>query len=307
MRLANLSIIGCLLCVGPASAADLYALEGPIPAITEPGGFEARFARESVVPSSSWFVGLGGSFNTVDFDQDMYAAGTGDVYEGDTLVAVGQASGPANPRHGNELTLAPAAQLGYFAHLGASNWMLGAKFLYQYSAATASTRDIVPQYGTLDTIDGPDTFTGNVVIGSYRTRLNHEIAFMPFVGHSFARSYIYLGAGPALFQTKTNIDNATGFADYDGMRTNVTGTPVDFESSQWTWGGAAQIGLAYYLNRNWFLDFNYTYARSAEFTSNFSSPFSHTTLGYQVVGDLFVSPSQRVTDQSFMITVNRGF
>ena len=30
-------------------------------------------------------------------------------------------------------------------------------------------------------------------------------------------------------------------------------------------------------------------------------------LGYQVIGTLFVSPTQRVTDQSVSISINRGF
>ncbi len=206
-------------------------------------------AEEPIVQRSSWFVGLGGSFNTVNFDQDMFVSGVGSVYQGGTLVAVGQAGGPAGPRQGNELTLAPAVQLGYFAHFAANDWLWGAKFLYQYPAATATTRDIDPQAGMLTTVSGPDSFTGHVVIGSYRTRLNHEFAFMPFVGHSFARSYVYLGAGPALFATQTKIDNAVGFADVNGMHADATGTADNFASSQWVWGGAAQVGLAYYLDR----------------------------------------------------------
>lgn len=149
-----------------------------------------------------------------------------------------------------ELTFAPAVQLGYLARFAANDWLWGAKFLYKYPAAVATTPDIDPQAGALTTIYGPDSFTGHVAIGSYRTRLNHEIAFMPIIGRSFARTYVYLGAGPALFGTETKIDNATGFADYNGTRTNVTGTPDNFASSQWVWGGAAQIGLAYYLNQD---------------------------------------------------------
>jgi len=159
----------------------------------------------------------------------------------------------------------------------------------------------------LETVSGPDSFTGNVVIGSYRTRLDHEIAFMPFIGHSFARSYVYLGAGPALFATQTKINNAIGFADHNGVRGDVTGTPVNFASSEWVWGGAAQIGLTYYLDHDWFVDLNYTYARSAKFTDNFSAPYASTSQGYDIVGTLYVSPSQRVTNQSFTVFINRRF
>jgi outer membrane protein W len=264
-------------------------------------------AEEPSVPNSSWFGGLGGSFHIANFDQDMFASGVGNVYQGGTLVAVGGAGGPAHPRLNAQLALAAEAQLGYFTHFAASNWLWGAKLLYQYPATTASTRDIDPQVGALTTVSGPDSFTGNVVIGRYRTRLDHEIAFMPFIGHAFARSYVYLGAGPALFATQTNVDNAIGFADVNGVHHDVTGTPVSFASSQWVWGGAAQIGVAYSLDHGWFLDFNYTYARTGEFTSNFSAPFSSFSGGYQTIGTLFISPTQRITDQSFSISINKGF
>ena len=243
----------------------------------------------------------------MNFDQDMFASGVGNVYQTGTLIAVGEAGGPANPRQDTQLTFAPAAQLGYFAHFGASNWLWGAKVVYRYVDATATTPDIDPQAGTLTTVSGPNTFTGHVVIGSYRTRLTHEIAFVPIIGHSLARSYVYLGAGPALFRTETKIDNAIGFAHLNGLVADVTGAGDYFASSQWVWGGVAQIGLSYYFDRNWIVDFNYSYAQTAKFKSNFSAPFASTSAGYSFTGTLFVSPSQRLTDQSFTVSINMGF
>jgi opacity protein-like surface antigen len=116
-----------------------------------------------------------------------------------------------------------------------------------------------------------------------------------------------MGAGPALFGTETKIDNAIGFADVNGMHADATGAPLNFASSDWVWGGAVQIGLNYFLDRNWFVDFNYTYARSAKFKSNFSAPFASSSLGYDIYGTLFVAPSQRVTDQSVSVSINRRF
>ncbi len=264
-------------------------------------------AEESIVPWSSWFVGFGGSFSTANFNQDMFASGVGNVYQGGTLVAVGEAGGPANPHQSTQLTFAPAAQLGYFAHFGASNWLWGAKVFYRYLDATATTSDIDPQAGMLTTVSGTDSFTGHVVIGSYRTLLKHEIAFVPFIGRSIARGYVYLGAGPALFATETKIDNAIGFAHFNGTVADVTGTGDNFASSQWVWGGVAQIGLTYYLDDNWFLDLNYSYARTAEFESDFSAPFASTSAGYYFTGTLFVSPSQHVTDQFVTLSINSRF
>jgi hypothetical protein len=145
-------------------------------------------AQDSIVPQSGWFAGAGGSFNSANFDQDLFANGVGDVFLGSTRVATGAAGGPANPREETESTLAPEAQLGYFAHFGASDWLWGGKVVYRYVDATATTLDIAPQAGALRTLSGTDSFTGNVVIGSYRTKLEHEFAFIPFIGHSFARS-----------------------------------------------------------------------------------------------------------------------
>jgi len=60
------------------------------------------------------------------------------------------------------------------------------------------------------------------------------------------------------------------------------------------------------MDHNWFMDLNYTYARSAKFKSNFSAPFASTTFGYDVVGTLYVAPSQRVTDQSVSVSIGKA-
>lgn len=264
-------------------------------------------AEEPLVPRAGWFAGLGGSLNGVDFDQDLFAAGIGAVYVGSTLVAAGGAGGPAASRQHTEWALAPEAQLGYFAHFEASDWLWGGKVVYRYVNASARTSDIAPQTGELKTISGPDTFTGNVVIGAYRSKLEHLFAFMPFIGHSFARSTVYLGAGPALLGTQTNVDNAVGFADVNGLHGDATGAPANYSSSQWVWGLAAQIGLTYFLDQDWFFDVNYTYTRSENFKSHFSSPFQGQTPPYSDVGILFVDPSERLTDQSLSVSINRRF
>ena len=157
-------------------------------------------AEEPIVPQAGWFAGLGGSFNSANFDQDMFANGVGNVFSGTKMVATGAAGGPADPRENTEWTLAPEAQLGYFAHFAASNWRWGGKS----STDTWTRRQLCstsPPRPELHTVSGPDLLMGNVVIGSYRTKLDHEFAFMPFIGHSFTRSYVYMGAGPALFGT----------------------------------------------------------------------------------------------------------
>jgi len=71
MRISGTYFAAALAFAGPASAADLYTVEEPIPAITEPGGFEARWQVNAAVylfaPSLEGTVGVGG-LPTVDID-----------------------------------------------------------------------------------------------------------------------------------------------------------------------------------------------------------------------------------------------
>ena len=127
------------------------------------------------------------------------------VYSGSTLIASGQAGGPANPFHDTQSTFAPEAQAGYFSHFANSSWLWGVKFRYKYLGVTSTDRLAdSPQTGSFTNTGAAPaatSFTGNVVIQSSQTRLNHELAFLAFLGHSFANTNVYLGAGPALFGT----------------------------------------------------------------------------------------------------------
>jgi len=71
MRISGTYFAIALAFAGPASAADLYTVDEPIPAITEPGGFEARWQVNTAVylfaPSLKGTVGVGG-LPTVDVD-----------------------------------------------------------------------------------------------------------------------------------------------------------------------------------------------------------------------------------------------
>jgi hypothetical protein len=71
MRKLGFHFLLTLALVGPAAAADLYPVEEPLPAMTEPGGFEARWQVAAAVylfaPSLEGTVGVGG-LPTVDVD-----------------------------------------------------------------------------------------------------------------------------------------------------------------------------------------------------------------------------------------------
>lgn len=265
------------------------------------------------VPQSALFGGLGGSYNSVNFDQNINLTGVSNVYSDSLLLASGQATGPVTPFNDTDSTFAPDAQIGYFIHFPCSNFLGGIKFNYQYLGLTFNDNNLVaPQVGTLTNTENAPTdteFTGHALIGSVQTEVTHEMTLMPFIGESFKRSYVYLGVGPALFDTKENIYNVTGYADINGTHMDVSGTPQNFSDSDWMWGGAAQVGMTYYVSPTWFLDLNYTYAITGRDKINYSAPFSNTTAGtpYNTVGNLYGDTNQRIIAQGLTLTINKSF
>jgi hypothetical protein len=265
---------------------------------------EPDYPSQSIVPQAGFFVGLGGSYNSVKVDQDIGGNATSQVFDGSTLAAFGKAGGPAASFHDTDSNLAPDGQLGYFNRFNDSLWLWGAKFSYKYLGTDLATnRDILPQSGSfttkapvLDLVPGTTTnFKGNVVIGSSQTSIDQQMAFMPFIGRSFKNSYVYFGAGPALFDTHSRISNAIGFADINGQHLDLTGAPFSFSSSEWVWGGAAQVGMNYFLSPTWYLDMNYTFAMSASFDANYSARFSNVNNGLTTTGLAKLDSSERVT------------
>ncbi len=262
-------------------------------------------------PASAFFVGIGGSYNSVKLDQYLDPLiGTTDIYNGATLVATGTADGPALPFHNTQSTFAPEVQLGYFSHFSAQEWLWGAKFSYKYVSLTATDSDIVsPQFGTLTAVTGEGIgFTGRATIAAVQTQVRHELDLIPFIGHSFKNSHFYLGIGPSIFDTQTNIDNVTGFADIDGTHADVSGAPTSFDSAKWMWGGVAQIGMTYFIDPTWFLDFNYTYSMTPHNQTDYFAPFSGTLAnGYTKSGTLSGTSTQYITVQAVALSINKVF
>jgi opacity protein-like surface antigen len=264
------------------------------------------------MPLSGFYIGFGGSYNATNLNQDLTGISRDTVVSiGGIPVATGQAGGPAAPFDGSGTGLAPEGQLGYFSSFGGSPWLWGFKGLYQYLDLAISDTSVVPQTGLLTTtIFGVDAYVGNIQIAAARTQVNHELAFMPFIGHAFSNGFLYAGAGPVLFNVETNIDNVIGYADVNGVHTNFTGAPVSFSGSNWVWGGAVQIGATYFLTSSWFIDLNYTYARTGEFTQTFSAPFSSVVpgvAGFTTAGTANVTVSDEITTQTVNLSINTTF
>jgi hypothetical protein len=86
----------CLLAFSASTfAADLRPLAAPAP----------------TGPRTGFFIGLGGSYNSVKFDQDIYAVGVSNAFAGSVLAASGVAQGPSPPIHDTRSTLAPEGQV----------------------------------------------------------------------------------------------------------------------------------------------------------------------------------------------------
>jgi opacity protein-like surface antigen len=125
---------------------------------------------------------------------------------------------------------------------------------------------IIPQNGTgTNLTKTPPTtgpITGFVQISPAEVNLKHSAC----TGHAFANVTLYAGGGPALFGVEINCFNGIPFAVPPSGNTFAASVPLTALNDDWMWGGAAQVGTTYAFARGWFLDFAYTYARSANFT-----------------------------------------
>lgn len=82
----------------------------------------------------------------------------------------------------------------------------------------------------------------------------------------------------------------------------------DYSTSKWMWGGAAEIGMAYYINPTWFVDVNYSYAITKKYANHHTSPFSNSTSGFSTSsGSFSFNMSQQVTAQAVKISINKVF
>jgi opacity protein-like surface antigen len=266
-------------------------------------------AFAQAVPKKAFYIGLGGGANVTNFsDQSITAIGVSNASNTTTgaHVASGSAGGPPiNLGLDSDTSFSPVVQAGYFQQIMDTRWLWGAKFSYSYvHSKSTSNAFLIPQFGSF----GATAFTGNAVARSFQAGVDHQLAFIPYVGYLFDRSYIYLGVGPTMSRVKTRIDDLIGFADINGSRTDISGTAQTFTSGGWIVGGAVTIGTTYFLDQSWFLDFNYTYGATAKKTASYYSTFlnvnpnNNTTYNGSLIGNSVGSSST----QSFAVTINKA-
>ena len=294
---------------------------------------ETNSSFEANLDKGNFFGGLGLSANRAQVSQQLSATSYSDLYENSLLVAYGSSGGDAASYDGSNFTFSPEIQLGYVKHFANSRWLWGSKFSYQNVGLTSTDQNIdsIPAeiltrapvgysagpYGT-----PPDNLTEKINIGSAQTLLNHQFVLMPFIGKSFANSYVYFGVGPALFGTESKINDVTNSITIEGV--TYEGASSNYSSSRWIWGGAAQVGMTYYVDSSWFFDLNYTYAISQNYSANYSSSFSDkpdvsappptgTLTGgpgdavFTNSGTININTSQQIVNQSIALTINKTF
>lgn len=271
----------------------------------------------SVVPKSAFFVGIGGSQNKLNYNnQSTWAMGTTSAPAGPSNPAInGSAAGETGVNLSSQDSLSPSVQLGYFSRFENSDFLWGFKFSYSYLGATSkSARQLIPQVGGYTNDTGYNTFNGNYVVRSYEQTIKNQMSLMPFIGHSFSKGYLYAGAGPSLSQVTTNINGITGFADIFGYPSDISGSLQNYSSTQWVVGGSATLGGTYFLGDSFFLDLNYSYTQTKNNTASWGGPWSkrgiYSPTGYnnvQYSGTNVGTSSGNIGTQALTLTLNKYF
>lgn len=260
----------------------------------------------SLVPDNGFYAGLGAAGNYTNYnDWNVDATGVSDVYQNGVFLTTGTAGGPAvDLKLDSSWSFTPQLQMGYFDHLSDSKWMWGGKLTYNY-LKTSSTREnfLIPQYGSYE----GNPFTGNAVVQSMEVGVSHQFAFIPYLGRDFEQGFVYAGAGPTLSKVDTDVTNLIGFANVIGRPEDISGRPQDFSSSDWVFGGAATIGGTYFVDESWFIDVNYTFSRTFDYTADYYSTFDNPGSPLSFTGELIGEAGGTFTTHTFGLSINRSF
>ena len=274
----------------------------------------ADTSSTSGIPQEAFFVGIGGSQNKLNFNNQQ-TWGMGTTYSTNPPLS-GDAQGGTGVNLSAQNKTSPTIQLGYFSRLKDSDFLWGAKFSYSYLGATSQvTNQLIPQIGGfINTSGNYETFTGNYVVRSYQQTVKNQLTFIPFIGRSYSKSYLYAGAGPSASQIKTNISGVTGFADVFGYPSDISGSLQTYSSTQWVIGGTGMLGGVYFLDDSWFMDLNYSYTQTKNSTANWAGPWSKRGIyspgGFNNVtytGTNTGTSSGNVATQALTLTLNKAF
>jgi hypothetical protein len=261
---------------------------------------------------SGFYIGVGGSYNWTHFDQSLQGvSGVINVFDGPMLIAQGQEGGPFFDFNRNKSGFAPDVQLGYMHPFAGGDWLAGLKFNYKYANNDSKQNVSIPQNGTGAVLSGPQAgltgpITGFVAISPAEINLKHQLSLIATIGRAFGNVTLYAGGGPALFGVETNFINGIPFATSSLGGTFPASEPTTVFNENWVWGGATQVGTTYAFG-GWFLDFAYTYARSANFTIVDPVAVFNQMGSLTVSGSAVLNAQERVSNQSVTLTLNYKF
>lgn len=261
-----------------------------------------------------FFIGIGGNYNSLNLSQNSSGLGISNLYTNSVLTSQGIASGTAAPFKNTSLTFSPEVQAGYLRNFNTDTYY-GIKFTYQYLNAVATNRDLyLPQTGVLRSFNPPATSSmyGYAIADSVEITVNHDMNLFAIIGKQFNNKYFYLGAGPSLMSLRSQNYNSIGYALIDGETLNVTGLVNYGSPTIWAWGGAAQLGMNYFISPSLFLDASYTYSIAGTYSSTHKQSFTNTsaagsttivTSGILATKDTF----RNTTIQSVNLSINKLF
>jgi opacity protein-like surface antigen len=276
------------------------------------GTVNAADLAPSLVPQSAFFGGLGVNGSSVNFaNQHVYAGGT--TWQPGPVIGWG--AGSTDFMLNSSSAPIPMIQVGYFQHFFDNRWMWGGKIFYSYFNVSTARNLLIPQTGGVtETTGGVTTtepFAGNYTIQTYRQTINHQISLIPLIGRSFKKSYLYLGGGPTLSQTKMSIENmASPIAFVNGLPISPTGVGngSNYSTNQWLFGGVAMVGATYFINPTWFVDLSYSYSMTGTKKSSWGGPWSDTLPnGSARIGNNAGTSSGSVSTQAFSVSINAAF
>ena len=273
------------------------------------GNMQSDFMHEG------FFLGLGASYNSINLTQNSWGEGLSNIQTSTGANSNGIAQGTGAPFHTEPAnTFAPEITAGYFKHIPCTENLYGVKFSWQYLGVTATNSNLyIPQLGeTTSAITGvTSALFGYVNADSVQVSINHEMTLLALLGHSFGNKFIYLGVGPALFNLQSKNYYSIGYAEFEGVNIDVTGLVSYSSPSVWMWGGAAQLGMTYFITPTWFIDASYTYALTGSRTTNHQQAFANTSavgaVTYTTSGTLITKDTLRVNNQSVALTINKVF
>ena len=225
-----------------------------------------------------FFIGAGVNYSSLFIHQNSWGLGISDLYIDGVYNSHGIAQGNAAPFKKTSQTFSPEIQAGYLRNYN-ENTYFGIKFTYQYLGTVATNRDLyLPQTGVLTSADGTTSpMFGYAIADSVETTVNHNMNLFALVGKQFGNKYLYLGAGPSLTSLQSQNYNSIGYAIVDGSTLNVTGLVNYGSPTMWAWGGAAQIGMSYFITPSWFIDASYTYSAVQSCITRHEQAFTNTS------------------------------